>query len=479
MGFKHLRKSKVCRWGGLLLVGVVLFLGFTFWRQADALRPLVSPLPQDPQIQVYFNHAQSAVYTDPYRQQERLGDDLEQVILETIRSARSSVDVAVQELNLPLVAAALRDQYQAGVAVRVVMENSYHRQWSQLTSQELRQLEQRDRHKYQEFLQLADQNQDGRIDAQEASQSDAIYILEQAGVPLVDDTSDGSKGSDLMHHKFVIVDQTVVLTGSTNFTLSGVHGDFMDASSEGNVNHLLKIASPELAQVFTQEFDLLWGDGPGGQTDGKFGLQKPYRPAQTVSLAPGSSVTVQFSPTSPSQPWQTSVNGLIGATLNQATQSTDLALFVFSEQVLSDILEARHQQGVLVRALIDPGFAFRYYSEGLDLLGVALPDSRCRLEENNHPWRRAIATVGTPLLPEGDKLHHKFAIVDGHTVITGSQNWSPTANHANDENLLVIQNATVAAHFQREFDRLYSTATLGVPGWLTHKVQEQTSQCGL
>jgi phosphatidylserine/phosphatidylglycerophosphate/cardiolipin synthase-like enzyme len=110
-------------------------------------------------------------------------------------------------------------------------------------------------------------------------------------------------------------------------------------------------------------------------------------------------------------------------------------------------------------------------------MGIALPDRQCRMEAGNNPWAGAIATVGTPLLPDGDKLHHKFGIVDGHTVITGSQNWSAAANHSNDENLLVIQNVTVAAHFQREFDRLYSTAALGIPGWLRSKVEEQTSHC--
>lgn len=474
---KSLVKSKLCRWGTLVLLGLVLSLGFTLWRQSSALSPLLEPLPQDPQIQVYFNHAQSAVYTDPYRQQQRLGDNLEQVILDTISSAQSSVDIAVQELNLPLVAAALRDQHQTGVSVRVVIENDYHRQWSQLSPQNLGELEESDRHKYQEFLYLADQNQDGAVDPQEASQSDSIYILEQAGVPLLDDTADDSKGSDLMHHKFVVVDHQTVLTGSTNFTISGVHGDFMDDTSEGNINHLLKIDSPELAQIFTQEFNLLWGDGPGHQPDSKFGLQKPYRPPQTVFLSPSSAVTVQFSPTSPSHPWQASVNGLIGDTLNRSQRSADLALFVFSDQTLSDILQTRHQHGVQVRALIDPGFAYRNYSEGLDLMGIALPDRQCRMEAGNNPWAGAIATVGTPLLPDGDKLHHKFGIVDGHTVITGSQNWSAAANHSNDENLLVIQNVTVAAHFQREFDRLYSTAALGIPGWLRSKVEEQTSHC--
>ena len=55
--------------------------------------------------------------------------------------------------------------------------------------------------------------------------------------------------------------------------------------------------------------------------------------------------------------------------------------------------------------------------------------------------------MGTPRLSRGDKLHHKFAVIDGKTVITGSFNWSPAAAHTNDETLLVIHSPTLAAHF--------------------------------
>ncbi|MEP0892658.1 phospholipase D-like domain-containing protein [Leptolyngbya sp. FACHB-16] len=238
-----------------------------------------------------------------------------------------------------------------------------------------------------------------------------------------------------------------------------------------------RIENRELAQTFSREFALMWGDGVGKEPDSKFGLQKPYRGPQTVTLAPGSTVTVQFSPTSPSQNWWVSGNGLIGRTLSQAQQRIDIALFVFSDQYLSYVLEARHHEGVSVQALIDANFFSRNYSEGLDMMGVALPDDRCRIEAGNHPWNEAIASVGTPNLPDGDMLHHKFAVVDGTTVITGSQNWSASANQSNDENVLVIHNATVAAHFEREFERLYRDAALGVPLNIQEKIHEQTARC--
>ena len=43
----------------------------------QAIGQRVNRLPQDPLIQVYFNHNPKANYTDPYRQIKREGDNLE------------------------------------------------------------------------------------------------------------------------------------------------------------------------------------------------------------------------------------------------------------------------------------------------------------------------------------------------------------------------------------------------------------------
>ena len=99
-----------------------------------------------------------------------------------------------------------------------------------------------------------------------------------------------------------------------------------------------------------------------------------------------------------------------------------MALFVFSAQSIADTLQVKASERVKIRLLADRGFASRPYSEILDLLGVALPDHDCKLERNNQPFKTALRGVGTPRLARGDKLHHKFAVIDNKTVITGSFN---------------------------------------------------------
>lgn len=446
-------------------------------KQSQLQQPIatLAPLPQDPFIEAYFNQSQASTYSEPYRHQARMGDNLEQIIVNTITGAKLTVDVAVQEFQLPDVAHALVERHQAGVRVRVIVENNYSRPKSSLTEAEIAELSDRDFDRYQEFVKLADTNTDRQISQEEINQRDALLILANAHVPLLDDTADGSKGTGLMHHKFVVVDGQTTIVTSANFTTSDIHGDFSEFASRGNANNLLKISNAELANLFVEEFNLMWGDGPGGKLDSKFGIQKPYRPLGEINIGEGK-VAVHFAPTSQRLSWRNSVNASIDRTLNQAIKSIDFALFVFSEQVLVDSLATRKEAGVEIRGLIDSNFAYRSYSSALDMMGMALAEN-CKYQPGNRPWKHPIFTVGVPALPSGDRLHHKFAVIDDKIIITGSHNWSQNANHTNDETLLIVENKTVASHFQREFERLYKNATFAVPSSLVKKVEEEEKNC--
>ncbi|MBD1217429.1 MAG: DUF655 domain-containing protein [Aphanizomenon flos-aquae Clear-A1] len=454
---------------------LLLLLTLTGCQQVQSSSQLLEPLPQDPLIQVYFNNSQSSKYTEAYRQKSRLGDDLEKQIVDTISQAKSTIDIAVQELRLPKVAQILAEKQKSGVKVRLILEHNYSRPWSSFTSAEIANLEKREQERYQDFRKFVDINKDNQITSAEISQRDSLAIVQDAQIPWIDDTADGSKGSRLMHHKFVVVDHRFVIITSANFTLSDTSGDFTNSSSLGNANNLLKVDSPELAKLITEEFNIMWGERVGGKLDSKFGLQKTLRKSQTITLN-NSKITVNFSPISPTEPWVDSANGLISKTLSASKKTVDLALFVFSDQQLANILEERHDQNVQVRALIEPQFAYRSYSEALDMMGFALSEN-CKYEVDNHPWKNPISTVGVPILAKGDLLHHKFAVIDNQTVITGSHNWSEAANNGNDEILVVIENPTVAAHYQREFDRLYSTIKPGLTANIQAKIDQQVKQC--
>ena len=193
----------------LLCLLILLLAGSSLWRlsraSSQALQPLIEPLPQDSHIQVFFNQSEANVYTEPYRQIERHGDNLEEIIITAIAQSTQTIDVAVQELNLPRVAEALVESRRRGVKVRLILENQYTKI--------------------------------------EADRIEALTLIADSQIPQIDDTADGSKGSGLMHHKFLVIDGRWVLTGSANLTFSGIHGDADEPESRGNANAFLKIDS--------------------------------------------------------------------------------------------------------------------------------------------------------------------------------------------------------------------------------------------
>ena len=82
----------------------VFILPLTSCQQSKSDNQTLKPLPQDSSVQVYFNHSQTSEYQEPYREKTRKGDNLEKIIIDTINQAESTIDIAVQELRLPLIA---------------------------------------------------------------------------------------------------------------------------------------------------------------------------------------------------------------------------------------------------------------------------------------------------------------------------------------------------------------------------------------
>ncbi|PZV19549.1 MAG: competence protein ComE [Pseudanabaena sp.] len=430
---------------------------------------IVPVLPQNPNIQVFFNQNQAARYTDPYRKIERLGDNLERVLIDNVSKAKVSLDVAVQELRLPNIAKAIVDAKLRGVNVRLILENSYSRAWSEYTPEQVEKLNPRDRDRYKEFQKFADIDNDGRLSEEELDRRDGLRLIKVTNVPWIDDAADGSKGSGLMHHKFMVIDDQIVLFGSANFTMSDIHGDFTKPETRGNANNLVRADSKELAAIFKKEFNLMWGDGPNGKPDSLFGTKKPSRKIDYLIVG-RAQIRIKFSPDPIDTAREQTSSGLIGTAIAGTKKNVDMALFVYSDEFISTILEERQQLNVQIRALIEPQFAYRDYSSTLDMWGLQSTQD-CKTGKSS-AWKQPIKTAGVPNLVTGDTLHHKFAILDQNLILTGSHNWTNAANHTNDEVLVAIQNDTVAAHYQREYERLFQDATFGP----TAKLVQATSK---
>jgi phosphatidylserine/phosphatidylglycerophosphate/cardiolipin synthase-like enzyme len=112
------------------------------------------------------------------------------------------------------------------------------------------------------------------------------------------------------------------------------------------------------------------------------------------------------------------------------------------------------------------------YSFTLDSLGDALIRARDRGVEVKvvMEWEQAevkgseygrLLKAGINVRLDGNKylMHHKFMVVDGRMVVTGSYNWSYGAEENNDENMIVVSNPDVARLYEAEFQRVWGQAS--------------------
>jgi len=362
-------------------------------------------------IQVYFNNPVAA---------PAVRVDLQQVTIGVINSANSTLDIAIYDLDLVDIANAIVEAKNRGVTVRLITDEDNNN------------------------LNLAN--------------APAFAVLDAGGVEWIDDTEDGSAGSGLQHNKFIIVDGTKVLTGSTNFTQSGMLGD-LDINgqlvNQGNANNIVVIASTQLASVYTTEFNQMWGDGPGGLNDSLFGLPKIDHELEiTYTDVENIRVDVQFSPKSSTQYAGSTLDNMQNY-VSAATSRIHIAQFVFSHQDIADRMQEQHSLGAEVKAIGDNSFYGRYYSEMNDIAGVVvlnpsgLPEVDSVTGAPNNAWTNPGESYRDGLMPD-DKLHHKYLILDD-VVLTGSHNISTAGAFTNDENMVIIHDANVAAQFEGEF----------------------------
>ena len=116
-------------------------------------------------------------------------------------------------------------------------------------------------------------------------------------------------------------------------------------------------------------------------------------------------------------------------------QRLDICVFTITDNLITDaVLEARRRK-VEVRIVTDDQ---KSYDRGSDV------------EE--------LARAGIPVAVDtSDKhMHHKFAIFDERTLLTGSYNWTRSAFTSNEENIVVITDDPLIESFSQEFERLWN-----------------------
>ena len=163
--------------------------------------------------------------------------------------------------------------------------------------------------------------------------------------------------------------------------------------------------------------------------------------AAAALSGPGcASSTVVFTPADDPIP-------LLQGELEAAEERLVLAIYTFNYPPIAYMLVEAKLRGVKVRVIADAGQSYPPASEGGGAIGQA--DLLADLESEGIPVCRRGGE-------DGGIMHHKFAVVDRRTVVTGSYNFTESATLRNLENLLVLSDPTLAVQYADAFDGLWS-----------------------
>ena len=121
--------------------------------------------------------------------------------------------------------------------------------------------------------------------------------------------------------------------------------------------------------------------------------------------------------------------------INQAEAFISLAMYIFTDREIALPLAKAQERGVKVRLYLDKDQVDYQYSQSRFLVQKGI---KTRVSSNKYI------------------MHNKFAIIDNCLLLTGSYNWTFSANHRNDENLMVIYDPEIIEIFQNQFVKLWT-----------------------
>ncbi|MHB8259855.1 MAG: phospholipase D-like domain-containing protein [Bacteroidia bacterium] len=273
----------------------------------------------------------------------------------------------------------------------------------------------------------------------DAGASNTGVALLTSSIPVLTSPTSGSSTScgssysyGISHNKFVIIDEyspdttkAIVWTGSP---------DWDQAMSQGDYNNVIIFQSKQLAQAYTHEFNIMWGDTTHGAAantaNSLFGPCKPNSGSHIFYIG-GSKVELYFSPSD-------GVNNEIVSTIATGTRDLYCGMFTFTETTDATDIVNQQTAGATAYAILD-----QYSSGSYTPYTTTLP---------NGLHSHFVGFVSSSYI-----YHNKYLVVNPSSpcndpkVLTGSHNWTSSADHSNDENTVIVHDATVANIYLQAF----------------------------
>jgi len=254
---------------------------------------------------------------------------------------------------------------------------------------------------------------------------------------------DSTTRDGIMHNKFMIIDANsanaadpVVWTGSFNWT---------DGNMNTDANNVIIIQDQSLARTYRLEFEEMWGSTGSSPNAaiGKFGKDKVNNTPHQLKIG-GKWVECYFSPGD-------NVNVEITNRINSAQHDLEGAVMTVT----------RKEMAYAISDAVAAGARAYFLANSFSNLII----SGTTTDSTIYKTLKSVCSELGDYTGDGI-MHNKYLIVDqGNTssdplVVTGSHNWTASANNYNDENILVIHDATLANIYYQNFRKIMSTSDI-------------------
>jgi phospholipase D-like protein/type IX secretion system substrate protein len=239
----------------------------------------------------------------------------------------------------------------------------------------------------------------------------------------------------IMHNKFVVIDgnssdpdDAIVWTGCLNWYVEQFNWDY---------NNVVVFQDSALAHAYIGEFNMMWG-GSGSTPNkaaSKFGKYKTDLGKHIFTIE-GNKVELYFSPSD-------GTDSHIQSTISTADTDLYFGMYTFTDATDANLIMTKKNSGVYVAGL-DDSWSNGYSPASTFTTGLGA---------NFKVYTETDTSI----------YHNKFLIVDPSdicsdpTVLTGSHNWSVSANTNNDENTVIIHNDTAANLFYQYFKASFNS----------------------
>lgn len=134
-------------------------------------------------------------------------------------------------------------------------------------------------------------------------------------------------------------------------------------------------------------------------------------------------------------------------------ESLDIAIFSFTDPDTAQAVLDAYKRGVKVRIVCDRGSSVGEFSKILLLRRAGIPIYVCptTLDENKVDDKAMFGAL----------MHNKFIIFgktvgDKRLLWTGSFNFTRTANARNQENVIILSDATIIERYAQQFEKLFT-----------------------